>query len=67
MNEGTFVDWTGCDWDKSPVMINDDHARAWRLVTDAVHREGGKILFQTWHAGNSKPRAIQTLWPCAFA
>lgn len=48
VNEGTFVDWTGCDWDKSPFMMNDDHARAWRLVTDAVHREGKetKIFFQ---------------------
>ena len=51
VNEGTFVDWTGCDWDKSPGMINEDHARAWRMVTDAVHREGGKIYFQAWHAG----------------
>lgn len=51
VNEGTFVDWTGCDWDKSPVMINEEHARAWRSVTDAVHRDGGKIYFQAWHAG----------------
>ncbi|KAH8767476.1 hypothetical protein F5883DRAFT_671114 [Diaporthe sp. PMI_573] len=51
VNEGTFVDWMGCDWDNSPVMINEDHAKAWRLVTDAVHREGGKIFFQAWHPG----------------
>lgn len=54
VNEGTFVDWTGCDWDNSPVMIDQDHARAWRLVTDAVHKEGGKIFFQAWHAGKTK-------------
>lgn len=54
VNEGTFVDWTGCDWDRSPVMIDDEHARAWRVVTDAVHREGGKIYFQAWHAGKSR-------------
>jgi 2,4-dienoyl-CoA reductase-like NADH-dependent reductase (Old Yellow Enzyme family) len=55
VNEGTFVDWTGCHWDKSPVMINEDHARAWRPVTDAVHREGGKIMIQAWHAGTEAP------------
>ncbi|KAE8131452.1 hypothetical protein BDV38DRAFT_288698 [Aspergillus pseudotamarii] len=51
VNEGTFVDWTGCDWKYSPFMITDDHAAAWRVVTDAVHKEGGKIFFQAWHAG----------------
>lgn len=61
VNEGTFVDWTGCDWDRSPVMINGDHAHAWRLVTDAVHHEGGTIYFQAWHAGKADPRAVPTL------
>ncbi|RAH44903.1 FMN-linked oxidoreductase [Aspergillus brunneoviolaceus CBS 621.78] len=51
VNEGTFVDWTGCDWQWSPVMIEMEHAEAWRKVTDAVHEAGGKILFQAWHAG----------------
>ncbi|RDW63059.1 uncharacterized protein DSM5745_10170 [Aspergillus mulundensis] len=51
INEGTFVDWTGCDWMHSPVMIDESHADAWRKVTDAVHEEGGKIFFQAWHAG----------------
>ncbi|KAL4881646.1 hypothetical protein BJY04DRAFT_227725 [Aspergillus karnatakaensis] len=35
----------------SPFMITEDHAAAWRTVTDAVHKEGGKIFFQAWHAG----------------
>lgn len=52
VNEGTFVDWTGCDWKYSPFMITDDHSAAWKAVTDAVHKEGGKIFFQAWHAGN---------------
>ncbi|WZH45741.1 uncharacterized protein QYS62_006809 [Fusarium acuminatum] len=51
VTEGTFVDWTGCDWSHLPFMINDDHSQAWRKVTDAVHEVGGKIFFQAWHAG----------------
>ena len=51
VNEGTFVDWMGCDWKYSPVMITDEHAEAWRKVVDAVHEEGGKIFFQAWHPG----------------
>lgn len=53
VNEGTFVDWTGCDWKYAPFMITEDHAEAWRKVTDAVHKEGGKIFFQAWHAGTT--------------
>lgn len=58
VGEGTFVDWTGCDWKDSPFMITDEHADAWRKVTDAVHKEGGKIFFQAWHAGTFDDRWI---------
>ncbi|KAH6652253.1 hypothetical protein BKA67DRAFT_637862 [Truncatella angustata] len=51
VNEGTFIDWAGCDWKWSPFMITDDHIEAWQKVTEAVHDEGGKIFFQAWHAG----------------
>ncbi|KAH7222532.1 uncharacterized protein BKA55DRAFT_697308 [Fusarium redolens] len=51
VTEGTFVDWTGCEWKHAPFMVTQDHADAWRKVTDAVHDVGGKIFFQAWHAG----------------
>jgi 2,4-dienoyl-CoA reductase-like NADH-dependent reductase (Old Yellow Enzyme family) len=51
ITEGTFVDWTGCHWKHTPFMITHEHAEAWRNVTDAVHKEGGKIFLQAWHAG----------------
>lgn len=51
VNEGTFVDWTGCDWSSSPFMITSEHSKAWQVVTDAVHEVGGKIFFHAWHAG----------------
>ncbi|KAG4263838.1 hypothetical protein FPRO03_09114 [Fusarium proliferatum] len=51
VTEGTFVDWTGCDWKHAPFMVTQEHADAWRRVTDAVHDTGGKIFFQAWHAG----------------
>lgn len=61
VNEATFVDWAGCDWEHAPAMINDDHAKAWRLVTDAVHQAGGKIFFQAWHAGIRGPEKSRHL------
>lgn len=61
VTEGTFVDWTGCDWSHLPFMINEHHSKAWRKVTDAVHEVGGKIFFQAWHAGMFKPTICQEL------
>jgi 2,4-dienoyl-CoA reductase-like NADH-dependent reductase (Old Yellow Enzyme family) len=49
--EGTFPYLNGSEWLDAPMMYNDEHADAWKKVTTAVHNEGGKIFFQTWHAG----------------
>lgn len=51
VTEGTFIDWTGSNFEHAPVLITKEHADAWRKVTDAVHEVGGKIFFQAWHAG----------------
>ncbi|KAF3762218.1 FMN-linked oxidoreductase [Cryphonectria parasitica EP155] len=51
--EGTFLGPNTTAFTHAPVMFREDHAEAWRKVTDAVHREGGKIFFQPWHVGPS--------------
>lgn len=51
--EGIFVYLNGCDWLHTPVMFKAEHVEPWKKVTDAVHREGGKIFFQPWHAGEN--------------
>ena len=53
--EGTFIYLSGSDWIHAPVMFKDEHAAAWKNVTDAVHKEGGLIFFQPWHAGMYLP------------
>ena len=30
---------------------DEAHVHGWRLVTDAVHRAGGRIALQLWHVG----------------
>lgn len=54
--EGTFVYLNGSEWPHAPVMFDQSHVEAWKRVTDAVHREGGKIFFQPWHPGNYLPK-----------
>jgi 2,4-dienoyl-CoA reductase-like NADH-dependent reductase (Old Yellow Enzyme family) len=49
--EGTFISLHGAEWPFAPVMYSQSHAQAWKKVTDAVHKEGGKIFFQPWHPG----------------
>ena len=60
IGEGTFVDWSGSDWLHAPVMINSDHAEAWRRVVEAVHDQGGKMFFQPWHMG------MLLILPCRY-
>jgi N-ethylmaleimide reductase len=34
-----------------PGIYNDAQIAGWKLVTDAVHAKGGKIVLQLWHVG----------------
>ncbi|KAF1986042.1 FMN-linked oxidoreductase [Aulographum hederae CBS 113979] len=54
VTEGTFIWLNGAQWLHTPVMFNESHAKSWRKVTDAVHKEGAKIFFQAWHPGRQQ-------------
>lgn len=51
VTEGVLVDWGGCNFPFTPIMVHDDHVEAWREVVQSVHKEGGKIFLQAWHLG----------------
>ncbi|KAK5028950.1 hypothetical protein LTS07_006332 [Exophiala sideris] len=51
VSEAILVDWAGTDWKHAPVMIANEHAEAWGIVVDAVHKEGALMFFQAWHVG----------------
>lgn len=59
IEEGTFVYLNGSEWPHAPLMYLEEHADAWREVTDSVHKEGGKIFFQPWHLGIRSSQAIR--------
>jgi N-ethylmaleimide reductase len=44
MPEGQGYAWT-------PGIYSDEQIAGWKLVTDAVHAKGGKIVLQLWHVG----------------
>jgi len=38
---------------KEPGVYNQEQVAAWRIVTDAVHARGGRIMLQIWHGGRA--------------
>jgi 2,4-dienoyl-CoA reductase-like NADH-dependent reductase (Old Yellow Enzyme family) len=51
ISEATGISREGLGWPSAPGLWNDQQVAGWKLVTDAVHRSGGRIVAQLWHMG----------------
>jgi N-ethylmaleimide reductase len=51
ITEGTQPSEDGQGYPLTPGIFNAAHIAGWRLVTDAVHEVGGKIIIQLMHTG----------------
>ena len=51
ISEGTQVSPLGQGYLDTPGMYSPEQVAGWRLVTDAVHARGGRIVAQIWHVG----------------
>jgi N-ethylmaleimide reductase len=51
VTEGTSPSPNGLGYPRIPGLFNAGHVDGWRLVTDAVHAKGGKIVVQLMHTG----------------
>lgn len=51
ISEGTQPCDDGQGYALTPGIYRDDHVAGWRLVTDAVHEAGGRIVVQLMHTG----------------
>lgn len=49
--EATPVSPWGHGYYATPGIHSDEQVEGWKLVTDAVHSAGGKIVLQLWHVG----------------
>lgn len=49
--EATPVTPWGYGYYGTPGIHTDEQVAGWKLVTDAVHQAGGKIVLQLWHVG----------------
>jgi len=51
ITEGTSPSPNGLGYPRIPGLFNAEQVAGWRLVTDAVHAQGGKIVVQLMHTG----------------
>lgn len=51
IGEATSVMPTGVGYAATPGIWSAEQVAGWRLVTDAVHKAGGRIFMQLWHVG----------------
>jgi 2,4-dienoyl-CoA reductase-like NADH-dependent reductase (Old Yellow Enzyme family) len=51
ISEATGISREGLGWPNAPGLWNDAQVDGWKGVTDAVHKEGGRIVAQLWHMG----------------
>jgi N-ethylmaleimide reductase len=59
ISEATPVSPHGHGYAHTPGIHTEEQARGWKLVTDAVHREGGLIFQQIWHVGRLSHQDLQ--------
>jgi len=51
VTEATQISCQGQGYSFTPGIHTREQIEGWRLVTDAVHRNGGRIFLQLWHVG----------------
>lgn len=59
ITEGTQVCEEGIGYAGTPGIHTEKQVAGWKLVTDAVHEEGGRIYMQLWHVGRASHNAYQ--------
>ena len=51
ISEATGISRQGLGWPYAPGLWSREQVEAWRPITDAVHKAGGRIVAQLWHMG----------------
>lgn len=57
--EATQISQQGKGYAYTPGIYSDAQIAGWKLVTDAVHAAGGKIVLQLWHVGRISHSSLQ--------
>jgi len=71
ITEGVYPNFDGKGYVRTPGIVTENQIAGWKLVADAVHAKGGKIVMQLMHCGriasrHNKPEGSRTLAPSAI-
>jgi len=71
ITEGVYPNFDGKGYVRTPGIVTEEQIAGWKLVTEAVHAKGGKIVMQLMHCGriashHNKPKGSRTLAPSAI-
>ena len=72
ITEASQVSPQGQGYPYTPGIHSQEQVEGWKLVTDAVHQQGGRIFLQLWHVGrishpDFQPNGELPLAPSAIA
>ncbi|EHD22165.1 alkene reductase [Brenneria nigrifluens] len=59
ISEGVYPSATGKGYVRTPGIVDDAQAAAWKQVTEAVHAKGGRIFMQLMHSGRISHPSMQ--------
>lgn len=66
ISEATSVSQMGVGYPRTPGIWSEEQLEGWKLVTDSVHKAGGKMFLQLWHVGRiSDPSYLDGKLPIA--
>ena len=55
LTEATSISQQGVGYPRTPGIWSEAQVEGWKLVTQAVHEAGGRIVLQLWHVGRDTP------------
>ena len=58
ISEATQVSPQGKGYSFTPGIHSPEQVSGWKLVTDAVHKAGGRIFLQLWHVGRMSHESL---------
>jgi N-ethylmaleimide reductase len=72
ISEASQVSPQGLGYPGTPGIYSPEQVEGWKLVTDAVHQQGGRIFLQLWHVGrishpDLQPEGALPVAPSALA
>ncbi len=59
VTEGSQISQQGQGYIWTPGIYTPEQVEGWAKVTEAVHKEGGKIVIQIWHVGRVSHTSLQ--------